>query len=100
MNQTQTIKNTVHKATVYTYEVWGNSRDGYDVNDRSCFLRDAYIDDVILDSNYNLLQWLKSIGLIKKGVRLTSVLFDGDEYCVDITVAKNGRPFGCIEISE
>lgn len=32
------------KWEVWTYDVWGNPEDGYDVNDRSCACRDYEIE--------------------------------------------------------
>jgi hypothetical protein len=42
---------TVHTTwELWSYDVWGNEDDGYDVNDRSCFDR-AYELDIVIEVN-------------------------------------------------
>jgi len=86
------------KATVWSYDVWGNEKDGFDVNDRSCFARDIDCPEKILGSDRELLKWLKDIGFIVKGIRLASLRFDGDDTSIVIEQANNGYPFGVVEI--
>lgn len=55
----------------YEYDVWGNKKGGYEVND--VFRTGEVIDisDIVLDSwkSRNLFLYLRKIGFIKKGLR-------------------------------
>ena len=89
------------RATVWRYDVWGNERDGFEVNDRNCFVREAEFPAKTIsagDDDKSLLKWLKDIGFIKKGIHLSSINFDGDDTTIYIEQSKNGYPIGCIEI--
>jgi hypothetical protein len=70
-------------------DVWGNDRDGYDVNDQSStdqyyFLQRDWTDKQIVQS-------LKDQGLIKKTVRYSSVGIDG-EWDYELYFEHRGRP--------
>ena len=77
-------------------DVWGNARDGYEVNNlREHSIIDFSGDDWPDDSA--ILAALKRIGYIKKTVRRNSVRFD--EGCVDMVgiTDRNGRPICRLE---
>lgn len=62
------------------YDVWGNARDGYEVND--AFHTNQFYD---IDSDWNnaqLVGELKKQGLIKKRIRAKSVEMDGDDQVI------------------
>jgi hypothetical protein len=61
---------------LYTYDVWGNEKDGYEVND--CFkTSEVYeIDNDLSDKD--LIKSLKTQGLIKKGIHAKSITIDGE----------------------
>jgi hypothetical protein len=77
---------------IYSYDVWGNSRDGYEVNDT---FKSGYEIELPEDySDVQLLKAMKDSGFIKKTVKLSQLSIDGDgESYINIDEAKNGRPF-------
>lgn len=71
----------------YGYDVWGNNKDGYEVND--VFKRDI----VEIDDQKDLIKEMRKQGLIKKGVRSKSIGIDGEPgYTFYITDNRNGCP--------
>jgi hypothetical protein len=52
MRRIETMKNNTVKTTweLWSYEVWGDKQDGYDVNNRSCFDR-AYEINLKIENN-------------------------------------------------
>jgi hypothetical protein len=77
--------------SVWSYDVWGNKRDGYDVNDRSRITRIEGPDD---PSDKQALRMAKDGGLLNPGVRLKSLDLDGDEGYITFTARRNGFPIG------
>lgn len=72
--------------TVWSLDVWGNGKDGYEVNDRSALKRDFKIDDLLfeyigfnLQASRTFLNLLVNAGYLKKGLHLSSFTFDGSE---------------------
>jgi len=72
---------------VYSYDVWGNERDGYDVND-------VYRGDTVeINPDKDIVSELRKAGLIKKGIRSKSIGNDGEPgYTWYVTDNRNGRP--------
>ena len=67
---------------VYDYELWGNEKDGYTVNN-------SYRTEEIVEleqniSNSELIQVLKKKGVIKKYSRNSSIYLYGDEEVIYI----------------
>lgn len=77
--------------SVWSYDVWGNKRDGYDVNDRS---RISRIEGPADPTDAQVLRMAKDGGLLKRTVRLTSLDLEGDEGYVTITARRDGFPIG------
>ena len=76
------------KYRLYTYDVQGNEEDGYDVND---VFKTSEIYDIDPGwDNKTLIKRLKSQGLIKKGIRSSSIEIGGDD--VIITFDYKGKP--------
>jgi len=71
----------------YTYDVWGNRRDGYHVND-------VYRGrNVTIDDDRDLIKELRKVGLLRKGVRSYRIGIDGEPgYSFYISDLKTGRP--------
>lgn len=84
----------MEKLTVYSYDVWGNAKDGYDVNELYKFgTFELAWNDIDLDDNKSVLRFLKNIGFIKKSVKLKSLAFDGDpDFTIFVSDAKDGQP--------
>ncbi len=72
------------------YDVWGNARDGYEVN--QAFTTGQFYDIDPDWSNEQLIKYLKSEGLLKKSVRKRSIKIDGDKYALYFTHTPTGRP--------
>ena len=97
MTATRKYLNTVWEA--WTYDVWGNARDGYDVNDRSCFNRAYPIRLTIQTHNQGTEREFQSAhpsdAQIRKlfGVRCR-IETDGDAEHIYVTRARDGYPIG------
>lgn len=77
-----------NKFELIDYDVWGNKKDGYEVN--SAFHTRQYytIDDTWDDRR--LIKELKKQGCIKKGVHVNSIGINGDEFTIYFEY--KGRP--------
>jgi len=85
------------KVKAWTYDVWGNKRDGFDVNDR--FSAGEYsIDYRTWESEKALKRFAKSVLGIRSGVWLSSIDIDGDDRTAYFTYAPDGYPLGEIEV--
>ncbi len=73
------------KYRVYTYDVWGNKKDGFEIND--CFAT-----DIMIDSSKDIVKSLKQEGFIKKSIKNKSFEIEGDEDCLYITYAPDYYP--------
>lgn len=67
------------KYEVITYDVWGNKRDGYEVND--AYHTGEIVDVSDSDSDKDIIRKLKAVGIIRKGFRFSSFIVDGDPDC-------------------
>ena len=83
----------------YDYDVWGNDKDGYEVNDIYAALigsslfncENVYIDVLESDTDKQIVQKLKKSGWMKKTVKDSKVSIDGEiEYQLFIDYC--GRP--------
>ncbi len=86
---------------VWTYDVWGNARDGYDVNDRSCHTRALELDLPIETNNIGTPQEFTSASpsdsQIRKAFGLARNLrleTDGDDLAIYVRRARDGYPIG------
>lgn len=85
---------------VWTYDVWGNAKDGYEVNDRWCHAR-AYPITLAVEPNnhpgtpaffesaYPSDQQIRAAFGIRCRVEL-----DGDDLTIYVTRARDGYPVG------
>jgi len=62
------------------YDVWGNQKDGYNVN-QAFHTHQYYNIDTELDDKL-LVKQLKSQKLIKKGIHFKSIEIDGDDMVI------------------
>lgn len=72
------------------YDVWGNKKDGYEVNAKYTSNDVVMIPDDLNDKQ--LTTHLKKQGLFKGSVRSNLVEYDGDEFTIYITY--KGKPEG------
>ena len=101
----QTLPEPTHTATietvweVWTYDVWGNAEDGWQVNDRACLNREYPIRCKVQAHNVGTeycftsaspsdYQIRKAFGV---GCRIET---DGDDLVIYVNRAKDGYPIG------
>jgi len=74
---------------VWTYDVWGNAEDGYEVNDRNdqgeVELSDEPTDQQILDA-------LIDMGILKSGTQLSDLEIGGDDVSITVDAAEDDFP--------
>ena len=81
------------KVRVWSLDVWGNEKEGFEVNDRSEIEQHEVADDFFVMENKKIVRWLKENGLIKRGIHTSSIEIDGDgETYLYIDDRRNGRP--------
>lgn len=81
----------MYKWRWYEYDVWGNKKDGYDVNQ---VFRTSEIFEFTdnIDDAKSLLRYLRKVGWLKKGVR--SKLLDIDWHEHEFYIMYKGKPVG------
>lgn len=85
---------------VWTYDVWGNARDGYEVNDRFCQSREHAIRIPIETFNAGTPDEFQgaypSDGQIRAafGIGRIKIETDGDDLAIYVTRARDGYPIG------
>ena len=95
-----TTKRVVTTWECWAYDVWGNARDGWDVNDRSCFDRAATLTLKVKVNNPGTPDEFESAypsdGQIQTlfGIGRTKIETDGDDLVVYVNRARDGYPIG------
>jgi hypothetical protein len=74
------------------YDVWGNRRDGFEVNDAWTTSVHVLIPADLTDTQ--VLRALKQAGVILKGKQSRSFEISGDDTTIYLTHAKSGYPLG------
>lgn len=64
------------------HDVWGNAKDGYEVNDSCIIEREIYIDPE--STKAEIVKFLKTIGYLKKHIRVCDLLIEGDDCMIEI----------------
>ena len=80
--------------TIWTLDVWGNARDGYNVNDRCKSGKIELPDDA---DDRAVVKALKADGWIKAGIHFSSIEIDGDDYGMHVSQARDNRPIYQLE---
>lgn len=88
------------KVTIWSYDVWGNEDDGFDVNNRSCFAREIDLPEDAYNDDEKLVTWLIDIGFLASHCKPSDISLDGDDMRIEIEQSENGLPLGCIEIDQ
>ena len=70
------------KADVYVYDVLGNARDGYEVNDVWLYYYDLDITEEIINDRKLLRKWIRD-ALYKKHTKLSSINLDVNDCYID-----------------
>ena len=79
------------KYEIYDYDVWGNPKDGYEVNDVYSTGIEIEIPDEATDEQ--IIKQLKNVGFLRKGLHARSFSIDGEpEY--SLYVESNARRLG------
>ncbi len=88
--------------TLWSYDVWGNAEDGYDVNNRSAYCRDLEIETPIgFASNGQILDALIGCGYFRQDVTLMKIeITDDTGTYIDIVDVKDARPICGLELNE
>ncbi len=87
---------------IWTYDVWGNTKDGFEVNDRYCYTRKHLIVCPIRRWNTGApgefesadpgdRQIRRALGL---GGMRDRIEVDGDDMSIYVANARNGKPIG------
>jgi hypothetical protein len=63
---------------VWKYDVWGNQKDGFEVNDRYEIGSYRNHDDIFSVPDYDIISFLKEEGFLTKGTHLQSFNIEGD----------------------
>ena len=84
---------TMREWRVWSYDVWGNAREGFEVNDRF-EIDKVYIDDSIIENKKKLATLIRKVFGLKK-IQLS---FDGDDRTIYIEASRDGYPIGEMEL--
>jgi hypothetical protein len=79
------------------FDVWGNKRDGFEVNNLSVVEDEIYISED--STNKEIVQFLKRIGYFKKSVRMNMVDVYNDGEFIEFFQKKDGMPIGRLEVA-
>lgn len=63
---------------LYVYDVWGNPKDGFQVNDVYLNEKDIVISEDSLETDEKLIQALKRLNLIDKKIQFKSLQIEGE----------------------
>lgn len=79
------------------FDVWGNQKEGYEVNNLCTEWDDGHAVDL---EDRTLLNLLKSSGFLKNTVRINQVDFADYYPFIEIYQRRDGRPLGRLEVLE
>jgi len=71
------------------FDVWGNKKDGYEVNNMCVECDDLYLNNI---DNKNILQLLKTIDFLQPSTRINQVIIENDGTMIEI-YQKNGKQY-------
>lgn len=83
-----------NKWRVWLLDVWGNAKDGYEVNDRRSW---GYIHLPDDPSDKVILAELRKVGLLNRGGTTRSISIDGDDEYMLLDAKKDGFPMFQLE---
>ena len=79
------------KVSIISYDVWGNDKDGYEINDS--YVWESGVEfNLDWNSDHDIVKFLKSIGFLAKHVKVSDLEFDGDVDYVTITRSRDACP--------
>ena len=65
--------------SLIVYDLWGNPKDGFEVNNAYVAERDIVLSDDSLSTDKKLVSALRRLNLIKKGTHAKSLDIDGED---------------------
>ena len=74
---------------IFENDVWGNERDGFEVNDTAT--TGLFIKVAVTDTDKQIIQALKKVGILKSGCRFKSFKITGEPDS-DLYISYRGRP--------
>lgn len=77
------------------YDIWGNEKEGYEVNNLCTWITDIEIADDATDAD--IINYLKSINFISEKATTETVELDGDDFYIELTEKETGYPLGRLE---
>lgn len=77
------------------YDVLGNEKDGYEVNNLSTCVTGIEIADDATDTD--IINYLKSINFLSEKATTETVEVDGDDLFIELTEKETGYPLGRLE---
>lgn len=77
------------------HDIWGNEKDGFEVNGLYTICDDLFIEN---DEEDTILKGLKNIGFLQKHIRRNMLYMDYQESAIEIYHKKNMFPLGRVEI--
>ena len=83
------------KWNVVNYDVWGNAKDGFEVNGAFYFEHNVEISDDA--DKKDIIKAMKQIGFFHKFVRSNMVDISWYDSMIEFTQRKDGMPLGRIE---
>ena len=84
---------TMREWRFWSYDVWGNAREGFEVNDRF-EIDKVYIDETIIADRKKLATLIRKVF----GLRKIQLSFDGDDCITYIEASRDGYPIGEMEL--
>ena len=88
----------MHKSTytLWSLDVWGNEREGFEVNDRCCLSREFEVEHEGSEADDEDIRLaLVAGGYLKPRFRMA---YDGDEVSIFISHKASGRPLFQLEL--
>lgn len=81
------------------FDVWGDKKDGYEVNDLCTEFEDVYIND---NSDRSILNMLKLTCMIKETCRINQLTFDRNSFenAIEIYERVTKKPMFLVEFME
>lgn len=79
------------------FDVWGNKKEGFEINNQCIEFDDLYIDDT--STKKEIIKYLKSINFLSKHADLRTIIIEdhGDRY--ELYERKTQRPICCLELN-
>jgi hypothetical protein len=77
--------------TLWSYDVWGNEEDGYEVNDRCALDREIAVPEFFSMNEKAILDAIDATS--RAGIDWTA----SSEDTIELTDRRTGKPLGCIE---